>query len=107
MSVVLPDLETTAQGVILPVKAQPKSRRDSIVGIYDGRLKVTVTQAPEKGKANAAIAKLLAKKLGIKHSQLSLISGETSTQKKFLITDVSIDVVRRRIAASLPDADSD
>ena len=73
-----PTLEPHADGTILPVRAHPGARRNEIRGVQDGMLKVSVTQAPEKGKANKAVIELLAKKLGLKKSQIELIAGETS-----------------------------
>ena len=78
-------LEPHADGTILPVRAQPGARRNEIRSVQDGQLKVCVTQQPEKGKANKAVAELLAKKLGLKKSQIELLSGETSHQKRFLV----------------------
>jgi len=42
---------------------------------------VLVTEVPEKGKANAALIKLLAKKLGIAKTSITLVSGDTSRNK--------------------------
>ena len=81
-------LESHADGTILPVRAQPGARRNEIRGVQDGQLKVCVTQSPEKGKANKAVVELLAKKLGLKKSQIELISGETSHQKRFLVRGI-------------------
>jgi uncharacterized protein len=90
-------LEKHADGTILPVRAQPGARRNEIRGEQDGMLKVCVTQAPEKGKANKAIAELLAKKLALKKSQVELISGETSHQKRFLVHDLDRQSLLDRI----------
>ena len=79
------DLKPHPDGAILPVRAQPGARRNEVRGIQDGALKVCVTQAPEKGKANKAIVEVLAKWLGVRKSQIELISGETASQKKFLV----------------------
>jgi uncharacterized protein (TIGR00251 family) len=78
-------LELHARGTILPVRAQPGARRNGIRGLQDGALKVSVTQVAEKGKANAALVKVLAKELGLRKSQIHLLTGETSSQKRFLI----------------------
>jgi len=94
------ELEESANGVLLPVQAQPKSRKNRLVGIHNGRLKVAVTQAPEKGKANDALVKLLASALGLRRSQIELVSGATSSQKIFLITGVEMQELRRRIDES-------
>lgn len=85
-------------GVILPVKAQPGARKSGIMGVHDGALKVAVNQAPEKGKATAAIIKLLAEVLGIKKCQIQLLTGQTSVQKRFLLSGLnSADIVSRII----------
>ena len=94
------ELEESANGVLLPIQAQPKARKNGLVGIHDGRLKVAVTQAPEKGKANLALVKLLASSLGVRRSQIELVSGATSSKKTFLITGVEMQDLRRRIDES-------
>ncbi len=91
------DLEQHEDGVVLPVKAHPGARRNEIRGVQNGMLRVSVTQAPEKGKANKAIVALLAKELSLRKSQIELISGETSAQKRFLLVKVSLAELRERI----------
>jgi uncharacterized protein len=95
-------LEKHSEGTILPVRAQPGARRNELRGEQDGQLKVCVTQSPEKGKANKAIVELLAKSLRLKKSQLELLSGETSHQKRFLIRDIDAADLSRRIAEAIP-----
>ena len=85
----VPALEQTSEGVLLPVQAQPRAKRNMLAGWHAGRLKVCVTQAPEKGKANQAILKCLVKALGLKRSQIELLSGETSSQKLFRVEGVT------------------
>ncbi|MDO4586812.1 MAG: DUF167 domain-containing protein [Planctomycetia bacterium] len=82
-------IESHSEGAILPVRAQPGSKKNEIRGEQNGFLKVCVTQIPEKGKANKVIIDFLAKSLKIKKSQIKLLSGETSQQKKFLINCLS------------------
>jgi hypothetical protein len=93
----LPTLESHPAGTILPIRAHPGARRNEIRGVQDGMLKVSVTQAPEKGKANKAVIELLAKKLGLKKSQIELIGGETSHQKRFLVRGVTPDEMAQRV----------
>ena len=83
------NLQSTDDGVLLPVHAQPKASRNGIVGIHDGGLKVAVTQAPEKGKANTALIKTIAKSLGLRKSQITLVAGDTNRSKTFLVTDIT------------------
>ncbi|MCA9067812.1 MAG: DUF167 domain-containing protein [Planctomycetaceae bacterium] len=99
-----PELELTPDGLLLPVQAQPRARKNSLSGWHADRLKVCVTQAPEKGKANQALLKLLAKSLGLKRSQIQLVSGETSTQKMFCIQDITAEELLSRIDTVLTDS---
>jgi uncharacterized protein (TIGR00251 family) len=99
-------LEQTVNGLVLPVKAQPGARRNGVTGVHDGALKVAVSQAPEKGKATAAIINVLAESLRIKKNQIELLSGQTSTHKKFLIRDIDLDDLMKRISELLTDSKS-
>jgi hypothetical protein len=74
-----------ADGCILPVRAQPGARRMALVGEQNGALKVAVTAPPEDGRANKALLEVLRKSLNLKRSQVELLSGETSRDKRFLI----------------------
>jgi len=91
-------LEEHAEGVVLPVRAHAGARRNEIRGQQEGQLKVSVTQAPERGKANKAIAELLSKTLGLRKSQIELLAGETSPQKRFLVRGLDVAELGRRLA---------
>jgi uncharacterized protein len=91
-------LEEHAEGVVLPVRAQPGARRNEIRGDQQGALKVCVTQVAEKGKANKAVIEVLCDELGLRKSQLELLSGETSQQKKFLVRGLTAAQLAERIA---------
>jgi uncharacterized protein (TIGR00251 family) len=97
------ELADHSEGVVLPVKAQPGSRKNSIRGEQNGALKISVTQVAEKGKANSALIEVLTDQLHLKRSQIELISGETQSQKRFLIRGISRDDLLVRIAAALAD----
>jgi hypothetical protein len=90
-------LEQFAAGTILPVRARPGAKRNAIVGEHAGALRVAVTAAPDKGKANEAIAELLSETFGIAKSAVALVSGATSRQKRFLLQGQS----RETVAAAL------
>ncbi|NDV02189.1 DUF167 domain-containing protein [Pseudoroseicyclus tamaricis] len=78
----VPDLSHLAvPGARIAVRVTPKASR---ARIEPGEpLRVYVTVAPEGGKANAAVRKLLAKALGLATSRLRLVRGETSREKLF------------------------
>ena len=66
----------------LRIKVQPKSKESAIGDLMeDGTLKVRVKAAPEKGKANKEVIKLLAKKYGVKKSGIEIVSGKTEPIK--------------------------
>ena len=83
---------THPEGVVLTVHAHAGAKRNEVRGEQDDALKVCVTQAPEKGKANKAIRKLLADHFDVKPSQIELLSGETNSHKKFLIRDSGFEI---------------
>ena len=64
---------------------------------------MAVTQAPVKGKANDAIIEVLADRLELKRNLIHLVSGATSSQKRFLVTGVSLDELRQRIERLLSE----
>ena len=71
--------------------AHPGARRDAIEGLRaqaDGgtALRVAVRAAPEDGKANAAIAALLAHEWRVPRRSLRLVSGAADRRKSFLLS---------------------
>lgn len=94
-------LTENAQGVLLAVKARPGSKKNAILGVHDGALRIAVTAAPEKGKANEAIIKLLAEVLGLKRPNILLKRGATSTEKAFLVTGATPGELQQRLAGIL------
>jgi uncharacterized protein YggU (UPF0235/DUF167 family) len=91
---------THARGAILPVRARPGARRNALLGEHAGALRVAVTAAPERGKANAAIAAVLADALDRKPSQVTLLSGETAREKCFLIIGLTPEELLARLQKS-------
>ncbi len=87
-------------GVRVAVRLQPKASRDEIVGVeaasgHAPHLKVRVTAAPESGKANAALEKLLAKTWRIAPSQVSVVSGGKSREKSVMISGDGASLSRK------------
>jgi uncharacterized protein (TIGR00251 family) len=95
------DFEDHPEGTVLPVKAHAGARRNGIGKVQAGALQVSVTQAPEKGKANQAIVAVLAEALGVKRSQIELIAGLASPQKRFLVRGVGKELLAERVAVAL------
>jgi len=69
----------------LSIKVTAKASRAAILGWHGGELKIAVTAAPERGKANAAVIDLLAERLGLAKSALRVISGASQPRKRIEI----------------------
>lgn len=89
------------EGATLPVRAQPGARKNAVVGEQAGALKVAVTAPPEDGRANAALVELLREWLGVKRSQVELLTGQTNRNKTFLIRGVTAEELTALIASKL------
>lgn len=89
----------------LTVRLTPNGGRDAIDGWETGAdgacyLKVRVSDAPEKGKANKALIALVAKAAGVPKSAVSLLSGETHRKKILRIEGDPEDIVFRLESAA-------
>jgi uncharacterized protein (TIGR00251 family) len=91
-----------AEGSTLAVRAQPGARKNAVLGEQAGALKVSVTAPPEDGRANDALVEVLKDWLGMKRSQVALVTGATNRNKVFLIRGLSAErlteLVRERLA---------
>lgn len=103
-------LERRGGRLRLTVRLTPKAAAERIDGIMPeagGRgamLKVSVTAPPEKGKANAALIRFLAREWGLSRSAIRIHSGETA-RRKVLEIDASPEDIGAAIAARLAGAD--
>ncbi|MEL3889492.1 DUF167 family protein [Ferrovibrio sp. MS7] len=92
-------------GLRLLVRLTPKASRDGVLGLKPAakggvELAIGVTAVPEKGKANAALLRLLAKELGVAGRDLSLAAGETDRHKQVAL-DGDVTMWRARLDAWL------
>lgn len=76
-------------GVSVRVKVQPRARRDAVLGpapAADGpRLRLSVTAAPEDGRANRAVCGLLAQALRIAPSSVQVAAGAAAREKTLAV----------------------
>lgn len=95
------ELRETPEGIILGVRAQAAGKTNAIRGTHAGMLKVSVTVAPEQGKANDAILRVLADALQLKPRDIRLTSGATKPIKHFLLLGLSLPDAHTRIEQAL------
>lgn len=78
--------------VLVDVVVVPNASRTTVVGVHGDRIKVRVAAAPEKGKANRAVERLLAAATGA--GKATVVSGETARTKTVRLWGVGADTVR-------------
>ena len=91
-------LRSTNDGVEITVKVVPNASRDRIVGPLGDALKIQVAAPPERGRANAAVERLLAKALGVKQKDVSVARGMSNPRKVVLVAGVSIERIQDRLS---------
>ncbi len=82
---------------IINLRVHPGASKNHLKRTADGSYRAYVTAPPQKGQANRALMKLLAKQLGISPSRIELISGHVSRQKRIRITGVSTRELKQRL----------
>lgn len=100
-------IESTEGGVIFSVKVVPGSSRTGVCGLLDGMVKIKVSAQPEKGKANQCLIEFLAKKLGVKKSAISIISGQSNPIKKVEVLGISAETSARKLKRKKTQIDTD
>ena len=88
------DITDCDGGVIVAVKVVPGASRTAIVGELSVMLKIKVSAAPEKGKANQCLTEFLAKRLRVKKNAVSIISGWTNPVKRVQIFGMTAEEVK-------------
>ena len=89
------DMETTR----LNVRLTPRATRDEVGGFAGETLRVRVTAPPVDGRANEALTRLLASRLGLARGAVRVVAGQASRQKVVAIDGLTGDEVRRRLEA--------
>lgn len=82
-------------GILVEVWVVPGASRDSVGGLHGGVLRVRTTAPAEGGRANRAVARLVADALGSRRAEV--IGGHGSRRKSVLVTGASVDQARRRL----------
>jgi len=75
---------------ILHLRIQPRAAHDEIAGPLGNALKIRLTAPPVDGKANEHLRKFLSDQCGVAKSQVTVISGDTSRDKRVRIVSSRI-----------------
>jgi uncharacterized protein len=98
------DIREAEGGVTLRVRVQPRASRDELVGERAGALVVRLTAAPVDGEANAALVRLLARRVGRPPSAFSLIRGAGARDKVLRVDGLTAAALRAHL--ELPAAEA-
>jgi len=82
----------------LTLRVSPGAARAGIVGRHGTGWKVRVAAAPEDGKANAAVIRLLAHTVGVPARDVAILSGHASRDKTVELTGIDQGETERRLA---------
>lgn len=91
-----------ADGCTVSVRVQPGAKRDAVVGLHAGAVKIALSAPPVDGRANEALIAFVAERVGLPRARVSLVAGASSRSKVLRITGRSAAEVR---AALLPELD--
>ncbi len=89
--------EYKAATSIVQIRVVPASLRDEIIGIAQGEVVIKITTPPEDGKANAIVIDLLAKQLGVRPYQISLLGGHYKLRKTVQVAGIDQATANARL----------
>jgi uncharacterized protein (TIGR00251 family) len=78
---------------VFDVRVVPRARRDAIEGRHQETLKVRLSSPPVDGRANDALRRLLAERLGVPLSAVAIVAGEKSRTKRVAVAGVTREQV--------------
>jgi uncharacterized protein (TIGR00251 family) len=92
-----PHIQEDQHGLTFTAKIVPGSSRTALAGLLDDMIKIKVATAPQKGKANQSLVAFLAKRLGVKRSEVQIVAGQTSPVKQIRIAGLSAEAFLERM----------
>lgn len=90
-------IRETKNGLTFDIHVNPHASRAGIAGLAEGVLKIRVTAPPVEGAANEACIALVAKKLGLRKSQMSITAGARGRRKTIAVSDIRKEELERKI----------
>src|SRR5262245_10049584 len=86
------------------VRVQPRASRAGIDGGPAGSWRLRVTAAPVDGEADRAVIALLARALGVRRAELSIVGGARGRDKLIRVEGMPADEIARRLAEASADS---
>lgn len=84
----------------LVVRVAPGAARPAIVGRHGAGWKLRVAAPPERGKANAAVVRLVAGAAGVAEQDVRVVSGHGARDKILELTGIDPEELEQRLLAA-------
>jgi len=81
----------------LAIRVQPRAKRTEVAGERAGAVVIRVSAPPVDGKANEAVCRLIADRLGVPKSAVRIVRGESARDKVVRIDGLSADEAREAL----------
>lgn len=81
----------------LEIKAVPGASRDRVCGLLGDALKVQISAAAERGKANEGLEAFLAAAVGVRSQDVQVVKGHAAPRKTVRILGVTVEACRSRL----------
>ena len=91
-------IKTAVGGVIIEVRVIPRARKSEVAGTRGDALLVRLSAPPVDGAANAELIEVIAKVLQVTKGAVSILSGETSRQKRVKVTGIDLKMAVDRLS---------
>jgi len=80
------------------VRLRPGGRGDELLGFAGDVLRAQVSAPPVDGRANRALCRLIARRLGVAPSRVTVVRGAKSRDKLVEVDGIEADEMTRRLA---------
>ncbi len=87
-------------GARIRVKVTPGADRTELIGWHGDAWRIRVASAPERGRANDAALRFLAKTLSLPRRNLSVVAGHTARDKLVAADGISAAEAESRLRRS-------
>jgi uncharacterized protein (TIGR00251 family) len=81
----------------IDVRLRPRGHRDELMGVVGEVLQARVTAPPVDGRANKALRRMIAKRVGVAPSRVSVVWGEKSPNKIVRVEGVSAEALEQAL----------
>ncbi len=87
-------LEASADGAVA-IRVQPRSPCDAVAGERQGAILIRLKAPPVDGEANGSLLKFVARKLGVRQRDVTLVRGQTSRTKWIQVAGMAAEQARQ------------